>query len=115
MLTARFHLPILSLTFKMSELVSGASSFHIACRPGEIVRVVSNHAILAQPNDSRGEKARVVGRIPASVSLLATAASRLNALRRFEPAPQPSLRRLLLRFKVGLRSHSDDGPSGMSV
>ena len=84
-------------------------------RTGEIGRLASHHAVLAQPNDTRGDKARLTGRIQPRVFLLTTDTARVNHLERFEPAPQPSLCRLLLRLKLGSRSRSDDNPAILSL
>ncbi len=84
-------------------------------RPREIGRLAPHHVVLSQSGEVRGDKARLISRIQAKVFLSTTTAAQINTLRKFEPVPRPSLCRLLLRLKLGLRSRSGEEPPGLSV
>jgi hypothetical protein len=84
-------------------------------RSREIGRLAPHHGVLSQPGEARGDKARLIGRIQAKVFLPTATAAQINPFRKFEPVPRPSLCRLLLRLKLGLRSRSGEEPPGLSV
>ncbi len=84
-------------------------------RPREIGRLIPHHVVLSQPSETGGNKARLIARIPVKVLLPTTTAVQVKPHRKFEPAPRPSLCRLLLRLKLGLHSRSDEELPVLSV
>jgi hypothetical protein len=84
-------------------------------RPREIGRLAPHHVVLSQPDEVRGDKVRLISRIQAKVFLPTATAAQINPFRKFEPVPRPSLCRILLRLKLGLRSRSGEEPLGLSV
>jgi hypothetical protein len=84
-------------------------------RPREIGRLAPHHAVLSQSGEAQGDKARLISHIQAKVFLPTDTAAQINPFRKFEPIPRPSLCRLLLRLKLGLRSRSGEEPLGLSV
>jgi hypothetical protein len=80
-------------------------------RSGEVSRLAPHRAVLAQSNDLQNDKARVTARIETKIPLPITI--RTNPIITIEPAPRPSLCRLLLRLRLGPRFRTNEDPSNL--
>jgi hypothetical protein len=92
----------------LSALVGHSLAIHY--RDGEIGRLTFHHALISKVNDRAKDDTRRAVRMPPSALLVVATPSPL-ILGKFELWPPISLHRLLLRLRIGLRSHADDNPA----